>query len=155
MADKRKRQRRGPRTADVDIAPLIDVVFLLIIFFMSIWQAAYIEVEAQLDLPINPQGNPEKSRDPDHFVVNVDRNGNYVVSGRIVSGEELASLIHAQADRARNKEGLSARPIVIRAHAQERFGLVQDILMMCRDAKALKVSLRTQLPREIPGGVSP
>jgi len=135
----------------VDIAPLVDVVFLLLVFFMSIWQAAHIEVKAELSLPKAMQGDPELQRDRDRLIVNVDKVGDYYVAGARLPGERLRALLAEEALRSRDVEGFAERPIFIRADADLAFGRIQDIMLMCRDARIWKLSLRTKREKgEVP-----
>jgi len=142
----RNPDKRDGAPADVDIAPLIDVVFLLIVFFMSIWQAAHIEVAAELTLPAADQGNPEVQQDRDRLIVNIDGHGGYHVSNQRYSKEGLAQILAREANTARDVEGFADRPIVIRADADLPFGDVREVMMMCRDVRIWKLSFRTRGP---------
>ena len=128
----------------MDIAPLVDVVFLLLVFFLSIWQAAHIEVKAELSLPEAVQGDPELQRDRDRLIVNVDKFGDYYVAGMRLAGERLRALLAQEARRSRDAEGFVERPVFIRADADLAFGRIQDIMLMCRDVHIWKLSLRTR-----------
>ena len=139
----RKPGRAEDEPAEVDIAPLIDVVFLLIVFFMSIWQAANLEVVKNLELPTVSQGNPETQADADRLIVNVNRGGDYYVSNSRLSAEALRAFLRKDAARSRDAEGFATRPVFIRADADLRFGKVRDVMAMCRDARIWKLSLRT------------
>lgn len=140
----RQRRRGGSSPADVDIAPLVDVVFLLLVFFMSIWQAAHIEVKAELSLPDTLQGDPEIQRDRDRLIVNVDKFGDYYVAGTRLDKQQLRLLLTREALRSRDDEGFAERPVFIRADAGLAFGTVQDVMSMCRDVRIWKLSLRTR-----------
>ena len=139
-----KRKKGGDGVVEVDLAPLIDVTFLLIVFFMSIWQAAHIEVAAKLSLPDAAQGNPELQQDRDRLVVNVDRDGDYYVANRRLSKEQLTALLGREGERERDKDNWAKRPVFIRADADLPFGKVQDIMLICRDVRIWKLSLRTK-----------
>lgn len=138
------RGKGGNEPAAVDIAPLVDVVFLLLVFFMSIWQAAHIEVKAELSLPDTLQGDPELQRDRDRLIVNVDKFGSYYVSGIRLDAEQLRMLLTREAVRSRDAEGFAKRPVFIRADADLAFGRIQDVMFMCRDVRIWKLSLRTR-----------
>ena len=140
----KKRQKAEDKPVEVDIAPLIDVVFLLIVFFMSIWQAAHIEVAGELSLPRAVQANPEIQQDRDRLVVNVDKGGVYYVANERRTKAELAALLARESKNARDAEDFSTRPIFIRGDAELRFASVQDVMKMCRAARIWKLTLRTQ-----------
>lgn len=141
---KKKAASDEGKPAEVDIAPLIDVVFLLIVFFMSIWQAAHIEVKAELSLPDASQGNPEVQQDRDRLVVNIDENGHYYVANSRLSKETLAAVLAREATMAHAPDGFSDRQVFIRADADLAFGKVRDVMLMCRDARIWQLRLRTK-----------
>jgi biopolymer transport protein ExbD len=143
-----RRRKESVGSADVDIAPLIDVVFLLLVFFMSIWQAAHIEVDAELSLPLASQGNPELQQDKDRLIVNVDRQGHYYLAKRRLSERELEGVLQREAMRSRDAEGFARRPIFIRADADLPFRDVREVMLMCRKLRIWKVALRTAVPSE-------
>lgn len=79
-------RRRGRLAATVELAPLIDIVFLLLIFFMV--SATFIRrSELQIDLPEAQGGWPQTS---DPVTITVRRDGGYAVNGQPVAGTELA-----------------------------------------------------------------
>ena len=129
---------------EVDIAPLIDVVFLLIIFFMSIWQAAHTEVQADLNLPFAAQADPTLQQDQDRLIVNIDRDGDYYVASRRLDPEQLMGLLRAETARSSDAEGFAERPVFIRADAILPFKDVRDVMLMCREARVWKLTLRTR-----------
>ena len=140
----RKRRKSGEQTTEVDIAPLIDVVFLLVVFFMSIWQAAHIEVEGELSLPRASQADPELQQDRDRLIINVDRDGDYFVANRRLGREELMGLLVREGQQDQDDDGFSNRPVYIRGDANLPFAQIQEVMSMCRQARVWKLTLRTQ-----------
>ena len=70
-------RRRGRLAATVELAPLIDIVFLLLIFFMV--SATFIRrSELQIDLPEAQGGWPATG---DAVTITVHRDGGYAVNG--------------------------------------------------------------------------
>jgi biopolymer transport protein ExbD len=134
--------------AAVDITPLIDIVFLLLVFFMSIWQAAHMEVQAELVLPIAAHGDPRQQQDRDRLVVNIDHAGECYVSNRKLSPEQLAALLAEEASNSRDVEGFARRPVIIRADGSRPWSEVRDIMTLCRSNSIWKLSLRTSVPKE-------
>ena len=140
----RKRRKSGEQTTEVDIAPLIDVVFLLVVFFMSIWQAAHIEVAGELSLPRATQADPEIQQDRDRLVINVDQDGDFYVGNRRLGREELLALIVREGQRDPDPDGFSNRAVYIRGDANLPFARIQEVMRMCRLARVWKLTLRTQ-----------
>lgn len=78
-------RRRGRLAATVELAPLIDIVFLLLIFFMV--SATFVHrSELQIDLPQARGGGPETS---DSVTITVRRDGGYAVNGQPTAESEL------------------------------------------------------------------
>ena len=144
-----KSERRGKPLdpAEVDLAPLIDITFLLIVFFMSIWQAAHIEVAAHLQLPTVSQGDPKMQQDLDRLIVNVDKFGHYYVSNQRYDQAGLRDLLAREAKASLDAEGWAKRPVFIRADEHLGFGHVQDVLQICREVHIWRLSLRNR-PRK-------
>ena len=148
---KTKRKRSGVAMAEVDLAPLIDITFLLIVFFMSIWQAAHIEVAAELQLPSVSQGDPKVQQDRDRLIVNIDEYGHYYVSNVRYTKDKLRGLLEREAKSDLDAEGWAKRPIFLRADERLGFGRIQDVLEICREAHIWRLSLRVKM-RKTPGG---
>ena len=75
--------------ATVELAPLIDIVFLLLIFFMV--SATFIRrSELQIDLPEARGGWPESS---DSVTITVRRDGGYAVNGQPTAESELTGVL--------------------------------------------------------------
>ena len=77
-----KVKRRTRPEASVELTPLIDVVFLLLIFFMV--STTFIR-ETQLKIEL-PEASGELQQTDDRPIeVTVDRAGNYAVNGRLLA----------------------------------------------------------------------
>lgn len=85
-----RRVRRFPAVV-INIAPLIDVVFLLIIFFMTVSQISRVEAE-NIALPEASEGNAA-SLAPGRLVVNVSKEGRVVIAGLEYTPETLQTLV--------------------------------------------------------------
>src|SRR5438094_8010519 len=76
----------------IQLAPLVDVLLLLLIFFLLTWNAARTENELDVKVP-KASAAKEKSAPIGDVVVNVKADGNVVVNRRTLSGSELSELI--------------------------------------------------------------
>lgn len=141
MLNKAKK-REAETEAKVDITPLIDVVFLLLIFVMAISQLAAVELQANLSLPVAAQANPEQEGERDRLIINLDENGDIYVANFLLSRADLNRILAREARRTMGEDGFSTRPVYIRADADLPFGEVQDVMTMCREHKIWRLSLR-------------
>jgi biopolymer transport protein ExbD len=85
-------KRRRPTRAAMDMTPMIDIVFLLLIFFMTVSQVSEINKE-RLELP---QLKGSEDQQPTTVTVNVTEAGAIVVSGNELSMPELVALVGDQ-----------------------------------------------------------
>ena len=70
------RARRGTAEVEINLTPLIDVVFLLLIFFMISTQ---FKVAAELDLDLPTASAAQSTGDTQSVLVTVTRTGQYAV----------------------------------------------------------------------------
>src|SRR5437868_11867389 len=76
----------------IQLAPLVDVLLLLLIFFLLTWNAARNENELDVKVP-KASAAKEKSAPIGDVVVNVKADGNVVVNRRMLSPAELTDLL--------------------------------------------------------------
>ena len=84
----------------MSLTPLVDVVFLLLVFFLVSTSFVRREKSIDIKLPVADQapGQPEPSNS---LIVNVHENGLFVADGRMLTGEEeVAQMLYerVQAD---------------------------------------------------------
>lgn len=83
--------KRTPASSTLSITPLIDVVFLLLIFFLIATEFADENRELDVDLPDASQAEP-LTREIPTVIVNIDRDGRYFIEGhyrQLESVEEI------------------------------------------------------------------
>ena len=80
---------------EINIAPLIDVVFLLIIFFLTVTHITQVRVEA-LSLPEATEGETPDRLASGRLIVNVHRQGRIVVSGETYELDSLELMLRAE-----------------------------------------------------------
>jgi biopolymer transport protein ExbD len=115
----------------INLTPMVDVVFLLLIFFLAATTFANEEVALDLRLPQAKSGQSGKNEKP--LVVNVLADGRLNVDGREVSFEALRQKLQAAGER--NAE----QAVLVRGDQQAQFGLGVQVLDACRLAKIKKV----------------
>ncbi|MDR0584128.1 MAG: biopolymer transporter ExbD [Treponema sp.] len=90
--------RKKTETAGVDITPLLDVVFQLLLFF--ILTSALVQPGIELDLPESDQTSEALEAD---LVISVDRDGRVFFNDRVVSIEKIETSLRSFA--AQNSNG--------------------------------------------------
>ena len=121
----------------INLTPLIDVIFLLLIFFLV--AARLDQAERQMDVPLPSAASalPMVS-EPNELVVNIDQSGNYVVSGSRVDADGVERAIRqALADNPTNLA------VMIRAHRAVELQVpvtVMDICQRCNAGYSLSIA---------------
>ncbi|MDZ4756349.1 MAG: biopolymer transporter ExbD [Phycisphaerae bacterium] len=100
------------RLMNLDMTPMIDIVFQLLIFFLTTAQMAQMS-RADLDLPPE-RGEEERSKEQAGLVINVTADGEIIVGDQTVSLGELEAMAIKRASNPDNAaSGTSSfRPLV-------------------------------------------
>lgn len=139
---KFKRQRS--QEVSVDLTPLIDVVFLLLIFFM-VSTTFTRESHLQVDLPEADGETVEAKADQLDVVINTE--GQFSVNGRTLVNNRKETLRKAVEDLS---GGNSKLPFIITADAQTAHEYVVRAMDVAGKLGFVKLSITTQ--REAAGG---
>ncbi len=132
--------RRNPQAAEftVNLTPLIDVVFLLLIFFMVTTSFSQ-ESRLAINLPEADAGSPEQA-EPRIDVV-VDRDGGYLVNGRRLANNSLATLVSALESEAGGDRDLL---VVLAADADARHQAVVTAMLGIERAGLSRLHVATR-----------
>lgn len=125
----------------LNLTPMIDVVFLLIIFFMAASKFAEVEADIELQLPEVATAAPLTSA-PKQRTVSVERDGQVQLDGEIVSLDKLTSRL-ATAQRE-----YSQMSVVIRGDALCDFQHVAAALAACKDANISELGITVKLAQD-------
>jgi len=136
----RKSYRRV--TCELGVAPLIDVVFLLIIFFMAVSQLSRVGGEP-VQLPEAETHQLGEEMPAGIIVITVQRNGQMTVEGKSHTLTTLRSLLN---EATRDKPANSV-PVLIRADAYSLWDQVGQVMRVCAAHKLTKVRVAVTEPR--------
>ena len=133
------RDEAAPR---LGMAPLVDIVLLLICFYLLVMRSIDSHVDDTVVLPLV---TAEEALDilPAELVVNRDEHGVISLNGATVDIGTLLSLLTIELGRAA-EAGRDLR-VVIRADARQPYGALDEILEVCKQAGAGSITLRTRL----------
>ena len=79
---------KGKALDNLSLTPLIDIVFLLLIFFLVATRFAEEERELDVMLPEASEAQPLTVQ-PRELFINIDREGRYFVTGKTLSLDQL------------------------------------------------------------------
>lgn len=135
-----KLRNRGVGEAEVDMTPMIDMVFLLLIFFMCAATMSKVDFTPEIELPVAEKSEvPEDLRGrrtvnilpvgyqlPDGRTVSEELP--FMVSGKLVNAEDLTALVIKEA------EGEKLFKVNMRIDRQVHFKKVREAIKACADA---------------------
>ena len=124
------------RIIGIQLAPLVDVLLLLLIFFLLTWNAARTENELDVKVP-KASAAREKSAPIGDVVVNVKADGNVVVNRRTLTGPELTELLKSLVQLN------SEQAVVIRGDEAGAYKNIIDVLNICTEAGISNVAFAT------------
>jgi len=124
------------RAFGINMTPMIDVVFLLIIFFLVSSHLAQQETQLELDLPEAASGQDlDESQNP-RVTVNVMADGQLLLGSAPVEPDELASRLRHE--RSRTSSELEVR---IRGDRGVPYRFIEPILLAAARAGIWNVSI--------------
>jgi biopolymer transport protein ExbD len=118
----------------IQMIPLIDIMFFALIFFMIL--SVYYHVESQMDIHIPASSQSHMS---DHtktdMIVNINANGNVMVNGKNLTDQALDNLLQRTS---------ASQNVIIRADKRTLHQDVIRILDLCAKNNIQDISFATQ-----------
>jgi biopolymer transport protein ExbD len=111
----------------IELTPIIDMVFLLLIFFLVATTFHQSEREMQIALPAARTAGPISAALRE-IILNVDAEGNIIVSGRQMEPASVATLIEEAV--ARNPE----QKVTVRGDRTTPYANIVRVLDLCKGA---------------------
>ena len=124
----------------MNMTPMIDITFLLIIFFMTVTQVSEINKE-QLQLP-ELAGSDDQLES--NITINVDQTGQVIVSGNKVTVPELIIMVGEELKKVGNDP--RRLKIVIRADERGTSKTVNEIVTAMAGFQISRVRIAVQVP---------
>jgi biopolymer transport protein ExbD len=130
---------RQPEPAGMQLAPMIDIVFLLLIFFIVTWQFSRSETELNVSVPTAEEG-AELTRPKGEIIINVLADGAIRVEGLTMELPQLNEKLAAIARRFENQ------PVRIRGDGAVAYQRIVEVIDTCQKAGIWNISFATQRP---------
>jgi biopolymer transport protein ExbD len=111
----------------IELTPLIDMVFLLLIFFLVATTFHQTEREMQIALPVSASAAPISTALRE-IVINVDEEGQIIISGRTIETQDLRALV---------TEAVAANPeqkVTVRGDRRTAYANIVRVLDICKGA---------------------
>ncbi len=115
----------------LDIAPLIDVIFLLLIFFI-LTSSFIFQPGIKVNLPKAVTGEVIQK---ENLILIIDKNNKVYIKDRVMTDEELRSRLNLAAKEK--------KPLLIKADRRASLGEVVRIWDLCRQENIKKINIAT------------
>ena len=140
----RKRNAVTCEEAKMDMTSMIDVTFLLIIFFMCVTETANLAKDRTLKLPVADRAI-EDVQEAGRLTINIDKKGLVKIMGQEYSTSQLDQVL--QTEKALSwdkKEQIPTRAILIRIDKETPFYHVATIMKQCMRYQLWKLMFATK-----------
>lgn len=122
---------------DVNITPLIDIVFLLLIFFMV---STTFERESEIDITL-PEATIDAAKEAAEVIeITISADGTFFINGKRVINSQVATLKQALLKVANGRED---PPIIISADAKATHQAVVSVMDAARQLGFIHLSFAT------------
>lgn len=132
------RTKEAGAGVSIEMTPMIDMVFLLLIFFLVATTFQQSEREMQIALPFANSSAPISAL-LQELIINVDAEGRIILGGRTLTAEELQSRV---------SESVAANPeqkVTVRGDRDTAYANIIIVLDICKGAGIQEPYLDTVL----------
>ena len=130
------KRRLNSRPAALALTSMLDVIFLLLCFFVTASVFSQWESEISIQLPAAATAE-QPSRLPGEIIVNLAKNGDVTVNGKMLALPDLESRL------ARISKFYPGQPVISRADRDVKYESLVKVIDTCRAADVWNFSLAT------------
>lgn len=131
------RTAHHPPAGKINVTPLIDVVMVLIIFYLIVGKLAS-DKRAKVDLPVSAVGVVDDTTKPLVItVVSVGSRADVLVDGVSVQNSELVAVLKGRGVAS------NSQPVMLRADRTLEYSRISPVINACREAGLASVKLVT------------
>lgn len=123
----------------LNLTPMIDVIFLLIIFFMAVSRFSEDERSVELQLPQVESLSQNSSPPPRTYEVSIQANGQALLDGQPVSLDELRSRLSETTDDAKRPTA------IVRGDKACAYQHIAEVLAVCQEAGVVDLTVSVQV----------
>jgi biopolymer transport protein ExbD len=126
---------------EMNMTPMIDVTFLLLIFFMTVNQVSNVNRER---IPLPPLAGARDQAE-ESLTINIDLNGQIVVSGTRHTPASLATIVADEKQQADQRPG-GRLVVTVRAHRDGSCRTVNEVIRLLDRLQIPGVNLAVEKP---------
>jgi biopolymer transport protein ExbD len=120
--------KKGRAAGLLDLTPMIDVVFNLLIFFMVVSHFAKQDLSMPVQLPMGSEAMPLTVK-PKEIFINIDQTGRYFIGARQFAERELGDYLTQAAT-----DNPVSQTVLIRADKRAAWDHVATAMRLCNEA---------------------
>ena len=130
--------RQTEENTSINLTPMIDILFLLIIFFVVGTKFTDNERPFDVELPTVSEAPPLTSP-PQELIVNISREGTLVLQGETLTDTELGQRLNEASVQ------YADQAVLIRGDQEIRYQRIAEILAICKQSGIQRISLGTRV----------
>ncbi len=144
-------RRYEPKPIDVNLTPMIDVTFLLIIFFMLVSQFTQSETDP-IHVPRPTDSQAREMKYPHKLIITLVHDGEggvrrYKVGSRLAPDMETVRRIAEESNRIAESEG-ETLAVIVRADRDVQYQYVRPVMEAIAEAGLQNVNLAAEATRQ-------
>jgi biopolymer transport protein ExbD len=133
------RKHAEPKVLGFLIAPMVDILLVILVFFIVTWNFALSENELDVRVPTASKAN-ETQPYVGQVVINIAANGTVIVNRQPKSSQELLELLKKLAQLYPDQA------VIVRGDQGVEYKHIVDVLDICRQADIWNVAFATGKP---------
>jgi len=130
------RSRATPVPVTFQIAPIVDILLVLLVFFIVTWNFALSENDLDVKLPSASNSQPIKAY-VGQVVVNVKGDGGIILSGKNITDEQLAEKLNDLSKLYPDQA------VILRGDQNLKYSDLMKVMNICRGANIWNVAFAT------------
>lgn len=139
------RRNEGPATTDIDMTPMIDIVFQLMTFFIFTLNFSEAEQDDRIQLPLSQLAKPVPGPVEKPITLQVTSTSAVIYAGELIPVLQIGAYLEREkASLVAAGRQPSEATVIVRADGRAKTGEVQEVVKICQDKGFEKFALRAQ-----------
>lgn len=139
------RRSEGPSTTDVDMTPMIDIVFQLMTFFIFTLNFSEAEQDDRIQLPLSQLAKPVPGPVEKPITLQVTNTSSVIYAGELIPVAQIGGYLEREKASLVNAGRQPAEAtVIVRADGRAKTGEVQEVVKICQEKGFEKFALRAQ-----------
>ena len=139
------RRNEGPSTTEVDMTPMIDIVFQLMTLFIFTLNFSEAEQDDRIQLPLSQLAKPVPGPVEKPITLQVTSTSSVIYAGELIPVPQIGGYLEREKASLVNAGRQPAdATVIVRADGRAKTGEVQEIVKICQEKGFEKFALRAQ-----------